>query len=290
MNALNRIKKLSVMFLFLALIITGCSANSKTKTTNKKVEKKTEFALIGTKAKGKYVYHFIATNNTGKNITGIAIKDLSQNQYSENMLKANDVFKNKEKRDFYYNAEAAIKTASGNSDKELNPGYVIQLTFDDQSNVELHDVPFDDMSNMKFEFDTESNLYYVSYKSKGTKKELNTLDEEKQVKKEAEEAAAKEKAEAEAKAKAEAEAKAKAEAEAKAKAEAEAKAKEAAAAKAKQEAQAKAATNAKAAQTKSQPQVKKQTTQQSNSQKTQSNNSNSSAESDQGCVGDGEMY
>ena len=283
---MNRIKRISVMFLFLALIITGCSDNNKSKTTTKKVEKKTELALIGTKAKGKYVYHFIATNNTGKNITGLAVKDLSQNQYSENMLKANDVFKSNEKRDFYYNAEAAIKAASGNSDKEMNPGYVIQLTFDDQSNTELHNVPFDDMSNMKFEFDTESSLYYISYKSKGTKKEMNTLDDEKQVKKEADEAAAQQAA----KEKAEAEAKAKAEAEAKAKAEAEAKAKAAAEAKAKQEAQAKAAANAKAAQAKSQPQVKKQTTQQSNSQKTQSNNSNSSAESDQGCVGDGEMY
>ncbi|MDY5279831.1 hypothetical protein [Sharpea porci] len=276
MQIMNRIKRISVMFLFLALIITGCSDNNKAKTTTKKVEKKTELALIGTKAKGKYVYHFIATNNTGKNITGLAVKDLSQNQYSENMLKANDVFKSNEKRDFYYNAEAAIKAASGNSDKEMNPGYVIQLTFDDQSNTELHNVPFDDMSNMKFEFDTESSLYYISYKSKGTKKEMNTLDDEKQVKKEADEAAAQQAA--------------KEKAEAKAKAEAEAKAKAAAEAKAKQEAQAKAAANAKAAQAKSQPQVKKQTTQQSNSQKTQSNNSNSSAESDQGCVGDGEMY
>ena len=238
---------------------------------------------------GKYVYKLEAKNESGKNITSFTIYDSGTNTTTENLLKANDAYKNNEKRELYYDAAQAIKKASANSDKELNPDYAINITFDDQSTAVLHNIPFDDMKDMQIKYDQKNTLYYITYKSKNNKETQSTDQAEISLK---EEAAAKAKAEAEAKAKAEAEAKAKAEAEAKAKAEAEAKAKAEAAARAKaaQKAKEEAAAKAKAA---AQAKAKAQAQAQANARKKTTKTTQpkaSSGESSGGCVDDGEMY
>ena len=243
MKTVKKLTALTTFVLSLSMLLTGCTSNA---TSEKKKAKKEELALIGTKAKGKYVYKLEAKNESGKNITSFTIYDSGTNTTTANLLKANDAYKNNEKRELYYDAAQAIKKASANSDKELNPDYAINITFDDQSTAVLHNIPFDDMKDMQIKYDQKNTLYYITYNSKNNKETQSTDQAEVSLK---EEAAAKAKAEAEAKAKAEAEAKAKAEAEAKAKAEAEAKAKAEAAARAKaaQKAKEEAAAKAKAA-------------------------------------------
>lgn len=286
MKTVKKLTALTTLVLSLSMLLTGCTSNA---TSEKKKAKKEELALIGTKAKGKYVYKLEAKNESGKNITSFTIYDSGTNTTTANLLKANDAYKNNEKRELYYDAAQAIKKASANSDKELNPDYAINITFDDQSTAVLHNIPFDDMKDMQIKYDQKNTLYYITYNSKNNKETQSTDQAEVSLK---EEAAAKAKAEAEAKAKAEAEAKAKAEAEAKAKAEAEAKAKAEAAARAKaaQKAKEEAAAKAKAA---AQAKAKAQAQAQANARKKTTKTTQpkaSSGESSGGCVDDGEMY
>lgn len=286
MKTVKKLTALTTFVLSLSMLLTGCTSNA---TSEKKKAKKEELALIGTKAKGKYVYKLEAKNESGKNITSFTIYDSGTNTTTANLLKANDAYKNNEKRELYYDAAQAIKKASANSDKELNPDYAINITFDDQSTAVLHNIPFDDMKDMQIKYDQKNTLYYITYNSKNNKETQSTDQAEISLK---EEAAAKAKAEAEAKAKAEAEAKAKAEAEAKAKAEAEAKAKAEAAARAKaaQKAKEEAAAKAKAA---AQAKAKAQAQAQANARKKTTKTTQpkaSSGESSGGCVDDGEMY
>ena len=286
MKTVKKLTALTAFVLSLSMLLTGCTSNA---TSEKKKAKKEELALIGTKAKGKYVYKLEAKNESGKNITSFTIYDSGTNTTTANLLKANDAYKNNEKRELYYDAAQAIKKASANSDKELNPDYAINITFDDQSTAVLHNIPFDDMKDMQIKYDQKNTLYYITYNSKNNKETQSTDQAEVSLK---EEAAAKAKAEAEAKAKAEAEAKAKAEAEAKAKAEAEAKAKAEAAARAKaaQKAKEEAAAKAKAA---AQAKAKAQAQAQANARKKTTKTTQpkaSSGESSGGCVDDGEMY
>ena len=286
MKTVKKLTALTAFVLSLSMLLTGCTSNA---TSEKKKAKKEELALIGTKAKGKYVYKLEAKNESGKNITSFTIYDSGTNTTTANLLKANDAYKNNEKRELYYDAAQAIKKASANSDKELNPDYAINITFDDQSTAVLHNIPFDDMKDMQIKYDQKNTLYYITYNSKNNKETQSTDQAEISLK---EEAAAKAKAEAEAKAKAEAEAKAKAEAEAKAKAEAEAKAKAEAAARAKaaQKAKEEAAAKAKAA---AQAKAKAQAQAQANARKKTTKTTQpkaSSGESSGGCVDDGEMY
>ena len=286
MKTVKKLTALTAFVLSLSMLLTGCTSNA---TSEKKKAKKEELALIGTKAKGKYIYRLEAKNESGKNITSFTIYDSGTNTTTENLLKANDAYKNNEKRELYYDAAQAIKKASANSDKELNPDYAISITFDDQSTAVLHNIPFDDMKDMQIKYDQKNTLYYITYNSKNNKETQSTDQAEVSLK---EEAAAKAKAEAEAKAKAEAEAKAKAEAEAKAKAEAEAKAKAEAAARAKaaQKAKEEAAAKAKAA---AQAKAKAQAQAQANARKKTTKTTQpkaSSGESSGGCVDDGEMY
>ena len=284
MKTVKKLTALTTFVLSLSMLLTGCTSNA---TSEKKKAKKEELALIGTKAKGKYVYKLEAKNESGKNITSFTIYDSGTNTTTANLLKANDAYKNNEKRELYYDAAQAIKKASANSDKELNPDYAINITFDDQSTAVLHNIPFDDMKDMQIKYDQKNTLYYITYNSKNNKETQSTDQAEISLK---EEAVAKAKAEAEAKAKAEAEAKAKAEAEAKAKAEAEAKAKAEAAARAKaaQKAKEEAAAKAKAA-----AQVKAKAQAQANARKKTTKTTQpkaSSGESSSGCVDDGKMY
>ena len=254
MKTVKKLTALTTLVLSLSMLLTGCTSNA---TSEKKKAKKEELALIGTKAKGKYVYKLEAKNESGKNITSFTIYDSGTNTTTANLLKANDAYKNNEKRELYYDAAQAIKKASANSDKELNPDYAINIIFDDQSTAVLHNIPFDDMKDMQIKYDQKNTLYYITYQSKNNKKTQSTDETEVNLK---EQAAAKAKAEAAARAKAAQ----------KAKEEAAAKAKAAAQAKAKAQAQAQANARKKTTKT-TQPKA-------------------SSGESSGGCVDDGEMY
>ena len=165
-------------------------------------EKEPELKTIG--QEDKEAFKVEIKNATGKNIKGIAIKQTDDESYPENMLVDGDVFTDQESRNLYYKVpeqstevseESAGDTAvesEGTQEKELEHGYDIQLTFEDDSTAELHAFPFEDIE--KGEICYEDDVAYLTYTSVASKEELNTKEAELAVKaaeqKAAEEAAA----------------------------------------------------------------------------------------------------
>lgn len=184
----KKIQLLLVLLCCVALAFTAAGCGS-SQSTQKKT-KKSNLPAIGKVQSGKYVYTINTTNNTGKTITGFTIKDSSMESYPENMIGTKKTFTNGQKRRLYYNAKSAIQKSSKKSTEELNASFSIQLTFDDNSTAELHNVPFDDIKRMEIDYDQNQSLAYLVYVSKGTKEKVNTLNDEIKIKQDAEAAAA----------------------------------------------------------------------------------------------------
>ena len=165
-------------------------------------EKESELKTIG--QEDKEAFKVEIKNATGKNIKGITIKQTDEESYPENMLEDGDVFTDQESRTLYYkvpeqstevseeSAEDTAVESEGTPEKELEQGYDIQLTFEDDSTAELHAFPFEDIE--KGEICYEDDVAYLTYTSVASKEELNTKEAELAVKaaeqKAAEEAAA----------------------------------------------------------------------------------------------------
>lgn len=192
MQATRKLKVLltTAVCIAIAIAAAGCGSSAKTTANDTTTKQKTTYAAIGKKSSGKYVYQINLTNKTGKKITGFAIKDSANNQYSANMLTEKKPFKVNQTRTLYYDAKNAIKKATGDSDKEINPEYTIQLTYEDKSTSELHKVPVDDIKNASIKFDGDKSVAYLSYKSKGTKETISTQSNEVKIKEDADKAAA----------------------------------------------------------------------------------------------------
>ena len=163
-------------------------------------EKEPELKTIG--QEDKEAFKVEIKNATGKNIKGITIKQTDEESYPENMLEDGDVFTDQESRNLYYkvpeqstevseeSAEDTAVESEGTQEKELEQGYDIQLTFEDDSTAELHAFPFEDIE--KGEICYEDDVAYLTYTSVASKEELNTKDAELAVKAAAEQKAAEE--------------------------------------------------------------------------------------------------
>ena len=191
---------LCVCMIGVAGMTSGCG--DKKEETPVVEEKEPELKTIG--KEDKEAFKVEIKNATGKTIKGIAIKQTDGESYPENMLEDGDVFTDQESRNLYYKApEDTTKETEENTEdmaaesekaqeKELEQGYDIQLTFEDDSTAELHAFPFEDIE--KGEICYEDDVAYLTYTSVASKEELNTKEAELAVKvaeqKAAEEAAA----------------------------------------------------------------------------------------------------
>lgn len=191
---------LCVCMIGVAGMTSGCG--DKKEETPVVEEKELELKTIG--KEDKEAFKVEIKNATGKTIKGIAIKQTDEESYPENMLEDGDVFTDQESRNLYYKApEDTTKETEENTEdmaaesekaqeKELEQGYDIQLTFEDDSTAELHAFPFEDIE--KGEICYEDDVAYLTYTSVASKEELNTKEAELAVKvaeqKAAEEAAA----------------------------------------------------------------------------------------------------
>lgn len=191
---------LCVCMIGVAGMTSGCG--DKKEETPVVEEKEPELKTIG--KEDKEAFKVEIKNATGKTIKGIAIKQTDEESYPENMLEDGDVFTDQESRNLYYKApEDTTKETEENTEdmaaesekaqeKELEQGYDIQLTFEDDSTAALHAFPFEDIE--KGEICYEDDVAYLTYTSVASKEELNTKEAELAVKvaeqKAAEEAAA----------------------------------------------------------------------------------------------------
>lgn len=155
-----------------------------------KKEKKPEYKTIGTKEDEAYEVQL--TNSTGQDITFVSFKSSSEENYPDTMLDEGDSFKNEETRNVYYKpSEEAAASTETEDGKELPAEYTMKITLADNTELELHAFPFDDMKNG--EIKVQDGIAYLTYEKDGS--EVSTLESEKAVKEQKE---AEEKAKAEA--------------------------------------------------------------------------------------------
>lgn len=144
-------------------------------------EEAQELKSIGEKAEGETVYAVKLTNQTGKDITGLAIKEAAEEAFPENMLTEGDVFAQDEERILYYDSAAAVEANEAANEVEENqklmkPVYTVQITFADESVEELHSFPFGDVEAAALCQGEE--VLYITYTSVAEGTEINTEEAE----------------------------------------------------------------------------------------------------------------
>lgn len=144
---------------------------------------KEEEKLIGEKAEGESVVSFDITNRMTAAITGVAVKYSEDGTYGDNMLPSGETFAADETRKFYYDETDALRAANGDASSAsvqdtpvANPVYGIMLTMEDGTQLELHDVPFNDIRSCEIMKNDDSSYAYLSYVSEATG-EVNSTEE-----------------------------------------------------------------------------------------------------------------
>lgn len=235
---MKRIMKYLLLALCLCSVLAGCGKKEEAEGEGKDQEKvqkekaekeeKEEYLIIGNKTAD--AYDILLKNNTGKDITGIAIKTSDKTEYPANMMKSSDVLKKGETAELFYTPEEAVKdektkgeapadteggsedqtaaddtAAEGNNaDAAINVIYNVQVTLADGTKIELSSLGFDDIKE-EAELCYEDEVCFVKYVSKASGDSVSTKEQElgAKVQKEAQAAekkAAEEKAAAEKKA------------------------------------------------------------------------------------------
>lgn len=158
-----------------AMFITvGCSAKKEAPKVTEEKSKKLE--SIGIEKDSDYKVEL--KNNTGKKIISLSVKVMEDTAYPESMLKAGEIFEAGESRNLFYKApETSVTGEQG--DKMLNPGYDIQLAFEDNTIAELHAFPFEDIKKGEICFE---EVAYLKYTSKSSKQKVDTKEAELAVK------------------------------------------------------------------------------------------------------------
>lgn len=122
---------------------------------------------IGTMSETTTAIHL--SNQTDMAITKVAICKAEDADFSDNLMENSDLFAAEEERILYYEF---AKDSEANADAT----YTIQLTFEDETTVLLHQFPFNDIS--AGEIRMEDSVAYLVYTSSVTKKEVNTKEAE----------------------------------------------------------------------------------------------------------------
>lgn len=194
----------ALALLMTAGIMAGCAANEEPSssaaepsptaaatpeaTATPSPEPEEKLAVIGTESSKETVLKVVLENGTKQDITAVAVKDSSLEEFPESMLKDKDVFAADEKRELYYDSESAVKAAEeaqqGDSDKLLEPQYDVQITLKDGTVLVLHAFPFGDMEEGVIK--VEEEVAYLEYTSVGSKQKVSTKDAELAVKEAAE--------------------------------------------------------------------------------------------------------
>ncbi|MDD7281286.1 hypothetical protein [Floccifex sp.] len=165
------LKTLLMAFACFGLVLTGCS-------TTEEQEEVVELKTIGEKVEGENVYQVEIKNATGKDIVGFSIKTDTMDDYSENMLKEDDVFVADESRMLYY--DATNDTEKSDSTLETTTEYTIKVSFGTDDFVELHAFPFADTTKVSLKL-TDDGVGYITYTSKTDDAKVSTQESEEKI-------------------------------------------------------------------------------------------------------------
>lgn len=208
---MRKIKTMAGLLVLACALLTGCGKKEEATTTEvttteatteattteatteaTPIDAEEELPAIGTESADAIKVKL--TNKTGKDITGVAVKNMDSEAWSDNLL-ADDSFTDKEKRYLYYTPDASEENSTESEEGDIltYAGYDIQLTFADETTMTLHALSLEDIK--EGEILLADDVCYVSYESVATGETLDTKDAEIAVK-EQEEAEAQAAAEA----------------------------------------------------------------------------------------------
>lgn len=205
---MRKIKTMAGLLVLACALLTGCGKKEEATTTEvttteattteatteaTPIDAEEELPAIGTESADAIKVKL--TNKTGKDITGVAVKNMDSEAWSDNLLTDDDSFTDKEKRYLYYTPDASEENSTESEEGEIltYAGYDIQLTFADETTMILHALSLEDIK--EGEILLADDVCYVSYESVATGETLDTKDAEIAVK-EQEEAEAQAAAEA----------------------------------------------------------------------------------------------
>lgn len=114
-------------------------------------------------------YQPVIKNSTGKDIKSVEIQ-VNSEEFGENLLEKEDVFKVEEERVLY------CTPAEFDPNKGNIPKYNIRLTFADDTSAVIHTFPFGDADEV--EFCLEDDVAYLTFHSLSLDSDQNTLNHE----------------------------------------------------------------------------------------------------------------
>ena len=157
---------LLILTLSLTLILSGCGESSSNPETDASADISVEnlsaedLPVIGIKAGSNT--SVIMKNKVGQDITDIAIKPSSSEDYAAGLLSASDSFQDNESRVLYYTLE-----------DDKNVTYDIKLSLADGTECVLHGFPFEDVSSCTIWL---NGVAYIDYVSKDSGAKVSTRE------------------------------------------------------------------------------------------------------------------
>lgn len=200
---MRKMKTMAGLLVLACALLTGCGKKEEATTTEATtteatteattteatteatpVDAEEELPAIGTESADAIKVKL--TNKTGKDITGVAVKNMDSETWSDNLLTDEDAFADKEKRYLYYTPDASEENSTESEEGEIltYAGYDIQLTFADDTTMTLHALSLEDIK--EGEILIAEDVCYVSYESAATGEKMDTKEFELEVKKQEE--------------------------------------------------------------------------------------------------------
>lgn len=171
-------RKYIIMLMVLALVSSapaGFAAEEKEELTAEQTE-----ALDRIGEETQACYAVALENDTGADVVSVAVREIGDEEWSDELLAEDDVFEDGE------TALLCWTPAEDENDMKL---YEIRLVFDDETESVLHMVPLSDMEAAALLRDEQSDLAYLRYTSLTDKKKAETLQTEQRVAQQAQEQA-----------------------------------------------------------------------------------------------------
>ncbi|MDH6365289.1 hypothetical protein M2139_002282 [Enterococcus sp. PF1-24] len=191
----NKIYLLTATSLAALLMLTGCkketadglvevistssSANTTASSTLESLDETLPTEVIGEKTKAEDEYQLILNNKTTKDIQGVAVRDMTKEKFSDNLMAEGNIFTNENQAVFYFSPET-LGIAAETEEKSgfvINSGYDVEITFADGEQGVIHGLPFDDVAEATLLY--EENILYIEYTMLSTNQWVSTFETEK---------------------------------------------------------------------------------------------------------------
>ena len=161
----------------LAFSMTACGSTEKETEpqTETVIETEAQLKAYGEDVEGAWKVQL--KNSTGSDIKAIAVKKTADVEFSESLLKEDEIIAADEEVVIYYaGSEAAAAEEADAEEKALNDTYDVSITLADDTTYVLTAFPFEDMEAC--EIKVEDEVAFVEYVSLSTEETISTKEAE----------------------------------------------------------------------------------------------------------------